>query len=113
MIQDNLVDLIMEDIVRGYNKAGVEIKYKMEGVPSSKIKESWKEANKQLGEASVDMAANLREMQLQRYMDLYKEARDIGDLRTSNSVLNSIDKLYSLQVQKLDIDVKEYTISFE
>lgn len=113
MIEDNLVDLIMEDIVRGYNKAGVELKYKMEGVPSSKIKESWKEANKQLGEASVDMAANLREMQLQRYMDLYKEARDIGDLRTSNSVLNSIDKLYSLQVQKLDVGITDYTISFE
>lgn len=113
MIEEGLTELIMGDIVHGYNKTAVEIKYKMEGVSSSKIKECWKEANKQLGEASADMAANLREMQLQRYLDIYKEARDIGDLKTSNSVLQSVDKLYGLQSQKLDIDVKEYIISFE
>lgn len=113
MIEDNLTEEIMSLIVKGHNRASIELIYCTQGVSKAKVKECWKQALNELGEASKDMATSLREVQLNRYLDLYKQAEQLGDYKAANSILNSIDKLFGLQTQKVEMDVKEYTISFE
>ena len=60
-----------------------------------------------------EVTSSLREDQLSRYLSLYRDAVDNGQTKVANGILANIDKLYGLQTQKVDLNVNEYTVSFE
>lgn len=110
--------LIIRELKRGVSAQEIADKYSSGeegwGISALTIKQHFISAARKLMKEDIkENVANLREEQLGRYMDIYQEARDIGDIKAANSILQSIDKLYGLQSQKLDIDLKEYVIEFD
>ncbi len=69
-------------------------------------------ANKILKRDTLEIADTLRESQLAKYMSLYKEAKESGDIKAANAILANIDKLFGLQIQKVE-SKDDLTISFE
>jgi spore cortex formation protein SpoVR/YcgB (stage V sporulation) len=71
---------------------------------SERMAESiWKEIRDKIKARFDEKSDEIIEQQLQRTFDLLKRCRDSGNKRTEAEVLRDLNKLYGLDVKKIDV----------
>ena len=73
------------------------------GISERATEDIWKDVKSRLKARFDEKSDEIIESQLQRYFDLLKRCRDSGNKRIERETLADINKLYGLEIKKVDV----------
>lgn len=111
VISQKVIEQISNLILSGYTDATIKNKlWEVYGVNSYQVKFMIGKAHKYLSDFTEEQEKNLLHKQNSRLFGLYRSAMNKGDNKTALQVLQEINKLNKLYVQKIEISNDSFTL---
>ena len=81
------------------------------GISERAAEDIWRDVKVRIKARFDEKSDEIIEQQLQRYFDLLKRCRDAGNKRVEREVLSDLNKLYGLELKKVDVTSNGQPIS--
>lgn len=111
ILSQKVIEQISSLILSGYTDATIKNKlWEVYGVNSYQVKFMIAKAHKYLSDYTEEQEKNLLHKQNSRLFGLYRAAMNKGDNKTALQVLQEINRLNKLYVQKIEISNDSFTL---